>query len=117
MLSGAEARAFAEDFRRRICNLMGPASALAILPTRYLGSLTVRDFPECQVVTAIFSSWRGAVKFCARTSRVAFPARRVGDAVNTLETSTPVSSSAPPSPSESAAHGQARAATTPSTLG
>ena len=108
MPSGAEARAFAAEIRRRICNFSGPASALASLPTRYLGSLIVRASSEGLAVTATFRGWRGAVKFCARTSRVTFPARRVGDAVNTFETSTPVSSSARPSPSESGAHEQAR---------
>merc|ERR1712097_55198 len=118
-LSGAETRACAADIRRRSRSSAGPTSALAISPTRYRGAPPVPASPplETQAVRATFRGLRGAVKACARASRVAFAAPRLGDTVKTWETSTPVSSSAPPPPPGSGAHGQARAAPAPAHLG
>ena len=109
-LSGAEARACAADIRRRSRSSAGPASALAISPTRYRGPPPVPASPplETQAVRATFRGLRGAVKACARASRVAFAAPRFGDTAKTWETSTPVSSSAPPPPPGSGAHEQAQ---------
>ena len=106
--------------RLRMSAAQAQASAPASSPTRYRGGGAPGPAsapPEGQAVRATFRGLRGAVKACARASRVAFAAPRFGDTAKTWETSTPVSSSAPPPPPGSGAHEQARAATTPSTLG
>ena len=75
--SGAEAWACAADIRRRSRISAGPASALASSPTRYRrggAPAPASAPPEGQAVRATLRGLRGAVKACARASRVAFAA-------------------------------------------
>ena len=85
MASGVEAWACAADIRRRSRSSAGPASALTSSPTRYRGAPPVLapPPPEDQAVRATFRGLRGVVKICARASRVAFAAPRLGDTAKT----------------------------------